>query len=96
MKHLVFIAVLVAQTSMSQAQVTSVAPVTLNMSQGIQSGFKVLIPEVEAKEAQRAWEKLMKQYGGKTLKVPKSSDLVSSNVLIPCCRRHGYSRIFEF
>ena len=83
MKHLVFIAVLVAQTCMSQAQVTSVVPVTMNMSQGIQSGFKVLIPEVEGKEAQRGWEKLMKQYGGKTLKVPKSSDLVSSNVFIP-------------
>ena len=83
MKHVIFILILASQTLFTQAQVTSVSPVTLNMSQGIQSGFKVLIPEVKAKDAQRDWEKLMKQYGGKTLKVSKSSDLVSSNVLIP-------------
>ena len=83
MRYLLIITALISQNLISFSQVTSVAPVTQNMSQGMQNGFKVLVPEGEHKEVQRAWEKLMKDYGGKTTKVPKSSDLLSSNVLIP-------------
>jgi len=83
MKHISIFFFLLSQALLSSSQVTSVAPVTQKMSQGIQNGFKVLVPEGDQKEVQRAWEKLMKEYGGKTSKVQRSDDLLSTSVLIP-------------
>ena len=67
----------------SMAQVGSVGAVSMKMSQGVQQGFKILVPEVDDKDAQRSWEKLIRGYGGKTAKVSKTNDFVSTNVLVP-------------
>ncbi len=66
----------------SMAQVGTVADVTIAMSQGSHSGFKVLIPEANAKDAAKAWERLMKDYGAKTNKINKSDEMISENALI--------------
>lgn len=65
------------------AQIGAVTPVKVKMSQGVNDGFKVLIPEVDQREAERAWEKYMKAYDGKTSKVAKTVDLLTTGVLIP-------------
>jgi len=46
-KITVFIALL-AISSVGYAQIGAVSPVKVKMSQGVQDGFKVLIPEVDA------------------------------------------------
>lgn len=81
-KITVFIALL-AISSVGYAQIGAVSPVKVKMSQGVQDGFKVLIPEVDAWGAEKAWEKLIRGYDGKTSKVSKTEDLESVNVLIP-------------
>ncbi|MBO6517905.1 MAG: hypothetical protein JJ975_15285 [Bacteroidia bacterium] len=66
-----------------QAQVSTAGDVSVSMSQGVQQGFKILIPETNAKDAARSWEKLIKEYGAKTSKVPKSDDFISDQVVVP-------------
>ena len=83
MKKIAAIGLLLTTCITAFSQIGSVTPVKVKMSQGTQDGFKILIPEVGAKQAEKAWEKLIKGYDGKTSKVSKTEDLESINVLIP-------------
>jgi hypothetical protein len=65
------------------AQVADVKEVNVAMSNGVQRGFQVLIPESNEKDASRAWSSLMKDYDAKTSKVKKTNDYLSDQALIP-------------
>lgn len=65
------------------AQVKKVDEVNAGMSQGVNRGFKVLVPETTEKEVVKAWEKLMKEYDAKTDRVKKSEDYISPDANIP-------------
>lgn len=65
------------------AQIGEVTEVTATMSQGNQKGFKILIPESNTKDVERAWSELMRDYDGKTTKVSKTDDYLTEKVTIP-------------
>ncbi|MDB9881965.1 hypothetical protein OAD66_02410 [Bacteroidia bacterium] len=74
---------LILFTLFSFGQIGSVEEINDAMSQGVQRGLKVLIPEVDKKRATKSWEKLMKEYDAKTEKVNKKDDYRSINARIP-------------
>ncbi len=77
----IFIAILMSVSSF--AQIGKVEEINADMSKGKNRGLKVLIPDVTEKEAIKAWEKLMKGYGAKTVKVKKKDDYLTENAKIP-------------
>lgn len=78
MKKITIISLLLATVTSAFGQIGGVTPVKVKMSQGVQDGFKILVPEVDAKDAEKAWEKLIRGYDGKTSKVSKTDDCTSS------------------
>ncbi|MFT5738656.1 MAG: type III secretory pathway component EscR [Maribacter sp.] len=83
MKKVLVVGLFITAVTMAFGQVGQVSPVSIKMSQGVQNGFKILIPEVDGRGASKAWDKLMREYDGKTSSVSKSDDRMSSGVLIP-------------
>ena len=83
MKKLTFILLSLWVVSSAFAQIGKVEEINADMSKGKNRGLKVLIPEVTEKEAIKAWEKLMKGYDSKTVKVKKKDDYFSENAKIP-------------
>jgi hypothetical protein len=56
--------------------------INLQMSQGVQSGISVNIPEIESKVIERIWKRYTKGYG-KLVKVKKSNEQLLQNASIP-------------
>ena len=70
-------------TLLSFGQIGTIDEINDAMSQGVQRGLKVLIPETNKKQVTKSWEKLMKDYDAKTEKVKKEDDYRSLNASIP-------------
>ena len=83
MKNTIILLALVISTFTSFAQIKSVDEINDGMSEGINRGFKVLIPEASKKDVIKGWEKLMKSYGGTVDKVKKTEDYKGTDVTMP-------------
>lgn len=83
MKHYILLFTLLLITSFGFAQIQDAKEINLKMSEGVQQGWKILIPFTNEKEAIKAWSKLMKDYDSKTDKVKKNEEYKSETALIP-------------
>lgn len=83
MKKLYILSLLLFTSLISFGQVKSVDEINVAMSEGTNRGFKVLIPETTKKDAVRAWEKYMKSYAAKTVKIKKTNEYKSSEASMP-------------
>ncbi len=83
MKKVCFSVLAILSFVYAQAQVSGATLVTMNMSQGNQKGFKILVPEANEKEVQKAWEKYLKGFDGKSSNIQKSDDIITERVLMP-------------
>jgi len=78
-QFLLITAILFSLQSFSQVNVEEV---NATMSQGVNRGFKVLIPETDLKTAQKAWAGYIKDQSGKLEKVKKSDDMVVRSIVL--------------
>lgn len=78
------------------AQIGEVTEVTSTMSHGNQKGFKILIPESNTKDVERAWSELMRDYDGKTTKVSKTDDYLTEQVIIPSITENALNVYVNF
>ena len=83
MKKIFLLTLVIFNYLVVTAQIGEVKEVNGDMSKGKNRGFKVLIPEVNEKQAIKSWERLMKEYDAKTDKVKKSDDYKSESAKIP-------------
>ncbi len=83
MRKVTFILSFVLCSLLTLGQVEEAKEVSIQMSKGVQQGWKILIPEANNKSALKHWEKLMKAYDSKTSKVKKHDEYVSETCLIP-------------
>lgn len=83
MKQFILFLSILFISATSIAQVQEAKEINLKMSEGVQQGWKILIPNANAKDCIKAWSKLMKDYDSKTDKVKKHDEYVSKTALIP-------------
>ena len=83
MKNLSLLLALLVTTSYVFAQIEDAKEISIQMSEGVQQGWKILIPEANSKDALKGWEKLMKAYDSKTSKVKKHDEYKSADAYIP-------------
>lgn len=83
MKQFIMTAALVA-TSLTAtfAQKAEVTESAQSMNAGSQNAFSVKLPGTETKDVERAWEKYVKEFGGKTKKDKKTGEFLSNNCAI--------------
>lgn len=96
MKKITILFLFVFSTLMSFSQIKPVQEINDEMSQGTNRGFKVLIPEGNKKEVIKAWEKLMKLYGGSTEKIKKTDDYKSTEVTMSSLTDHPVETYANF
>lgn len=76
-----------------------VAEGVLNMSQGANNGFTILLPDTDQKTVKGLWKNLMKNYDSKVKKVKKSDDDLAAAARIGSISGNGsvdvYSQIME-
>lgn len=77
------IIILLISSSYSYSQIQAPNQVNVKMSQGDQTGWRVLLPELSEKEVENAWKKAMKDLGAKFDKVKKSDDKISEGANMP-------------
>ena len=64
------------------AQMTPVKETIQGMSQGSQNCLVLSFPEMGTKEIERAWEKYVKEFGGKTRKESKTGEIFTNNAVV--------------
>lgn len=80
-----FAKLLIAVLFMSSTQIISaqeIVEMKMPMSEGTNNAMTINLPKTAAKDAEKAWEKHIKEYGGKTKKNKKTGEIFTDNAMI--------------
>lgn len=78
--NLLWIALLSISTSIVSAQ--EIMEMPMRMSEGTNNAMVINLPKTTAKDAEKAWEKHIKDYDGKTKKNKKTGEIFTDNAMI--------------